>query len=139
MLLWFVPNDSKSKHALIDDITYRLVAYIDLTNSYIFTDVQLNDEASMILDKIYEYSDKDFKIAGNMIKFMLDNDATLNESKFKLTGYLYIDIDDFNADKKNKIQYNGLRSAKQAYNSKKVAFSSIEWHISNKPYMKPVK
>lgn len=139
MLLWFVPNDSKSKHALIDDITYRLVAYIDLANSYIFTDVQLNDEASMILDKIYEYSDKDFKIAGNMIKFMLDNDAALNESKFKLTGYLYIDIDDFNADKKNKIQYNGLRSAKQVYNSKKVAFSSIEWHISNKPYMKPVK
>lgn len=136
MLKWFKESFDKSKieysSLLFETTTYRTVAYFDVDASRVFTDVQLNQEAAAILDKIYLLR-ADMRITGNLIKFMLDNDYPFDESKLTLTGYLSTQLDDFTQNK-NTMQYNGLKAAKQAYKSKKINFDLIEWHIKAKPY-----
>lgn len=140
MLKWFKESLDKSKieysSLLFETTTYRIAAYFDVDASRVFTDVQLNQEATAILDRIYLLH-ADMCITGNLIKFMLDNDYPFDESKLALTGYLSTQLDDFTQNK-NTMQYNGLKAAIQAYKSKKINFDLIEWHIEAKPYTRSV-
>lgn len=140
MLKWFKEslNTSKVEYSslLLETSTYRTVGYFEVDTNHVFTDVQLNLEAACILDKIYLLHSS-MHITGNLIKFMLDNDYPLDESKFKLVGYLSSQLDDFTHNK-NTMQYNGLKAAKQVYKSKKINFDLIEWYIEAKPYTRPI-
>lgn len=124
--------------AMIETTTYRLVAYFAHEDHRIFTDVQLKDEVDAILNHI-TFIDGSYTIAGNMIKFILDNDYDFDETKLSIVGTLNTNIDDLDENKINTLKFNGYKALKQVYKSKKIDFNSVEWTIAAKPYMRPVK
>lgn len=127
--VWMQPISSSSNRKLLvyfDSSFYKCSIVID--KSHIFTNLWLIEDFNALFAQLDKLNDQEYTLAGNLVQFAIDNNLSIDESKYKLYGSLERSINEFNS-KTNRIQFIGLEVIKQVYHSSQYSFSQIEWII----------